>query len=281
MTIFSGELHAFDTKLATLYGLEESIILHHFLHWIALNKRKGHNKREGRYWTYQTQEDILAHFPYFKNKCKVRRILESLVKRNILVKGNFNKLNLDRTVWYAFYDEHLFLDEPKQNSPQKPPYVKSDTCISQIRHMDKSDMTYAEVISDTPIPDNKPKTDNKREERESVRARTEAEASSPPQKIDPFELHGKFVRLKKAELEELKANHGDKVVEECIDKINDFLASTGKKPYKDYAATIRIWIKRDAEKATAPKFTNFNSKVDRRARDKDGNVVENEYKDLF
>lgn len=55
---------------------------------------------------------------------------------------------------------------------------------------------------------------------------------------------GKFVKLKKEELKDLFDKYGHVAVKELIDDINDYLSSSGKKPYKDYAATIRQWAKR-------------------------------------
>lgn len=61
---------------------------------------------------------------------------------------------------------------------------------------------------------------------------------------------GKFVRLMQDELVELQNQYGEKDVCDMIDQINDHLASTGKKPYKDYAATIRNWMRRRQSQPT-------------------------------
>lgn len=55
---------------------------------------------------------------------------------------------------------------------------------------------------------------------------------------------GKFVSLEKEEHKKLCDDYGFEVVSGLIDEINDYLASSGKKPYRDYAATIRQWIRR-------------------------------------
>lgn len=57
-------------------------------------------------------------------------------------------------------------------------------------------------------------------------------------------LFGKSVQLTIEAHEELEAKYGKDLVAEVIEQINDYLAATGKKPYKDYAAAIRNWIKR-------------------------------------
>lgn len=79
---------------------------------------------------------------------------------------------------------------------------------------------------------------------------------------------GKFVHLTKEEYEALCKQHSVPLITEMIDLINDYLSSTGKKPYKDYAATIRNWIRRQKK---SPHQTGQN---DRWPKDKDGNRID-------
>lgn len=116
MTFSSSQHHSFDVNLATQLGsIELAILVHHFQFWINHNKKSGKNKIEGRTWTYQTREDIAAHFPYW-NSDKVKRLLDKLVKLKVIKKGNFNKLVMDRTCWYSFENEKMFtMDENVQS----------------------------------------------------------------------------------------------------------------------------------------------------------------------
>ena len=100
--------HSFDSELAAQYSIEEAIMIHHFQFWISKNKRLKRNNHKGRTWTYETIEEIAAHFSYW-SRDQVKRILNKLVKNNIIIKGNFNKKKYDRTVWYAFKDEEKFI----------------------------------------------------------------------------------------------------------------------------------------------------------------------------
>ena len=54
--------HSFDVYLAEQYGIHEAILIHHFQHWIMVNKNLKRNFRDERTWTYQTLQDIAAHF---------------------------------------------------------------------------------------------------------------------------------------------------------------------------------------------------------------------------
>lgn len=100
--------HSFDTNIAQEYGVDEAIMIHHFQYWIQYNAQLNRNFREGRTWTYQTIDEIKANFPYW-SKDQVKRVVKKLEEREVLVKGNYNKVNYDRTVWYSFKDEEKFM----------------------------------------------------------------------------------------------------------------------------------------------------------------------------
>ena len=113
--------HSVDVELASEYGIEEAILIHHFQHWVGVNKRLKRNEHEGRTWTYQTFEEIAAHFSYWSPD-KIRDIIARLTEgrsrraknkdqkefESVLITGNFNKSKFDRTTWYAFRDQEKF-----------------------------------------------------------------------------------------------------------------------------------------------------------------------------
>lgn len=67
---------------------------------------------------------------------------------------------------------------------------------------------------------------------------------SPPEGGNARVACGAFVKLTTEEREALEKFYGAQRVEGLIEEINDYLASTGKKPYKDYAAVVRQWARR-------------------------------------
>lgn len=136
--------HSFDIHLAKEIGLEESIMMKHIAFWIRKNKHNKKHKHDERTWTYNSVSAFDGLFPYF-TKSQIRRILKSLVDKNLIIEGNYNSAKYDRTKWFAIVDEQRFVDLNK--------------CNSSNAQMDLSKHTNAIVEIDKPIPDSK--TDNK------------------------------------------------------------------------------------------------------------------------
>lgn len=107
--------HSFDIDLAKRYGVECAILIHHFQHWIRVNRRCKRNIRDGKCWTFQTRKEIQAHFGYWTFE-EVKYLCEKLVALDVLVTANYNKIKIDKTLWYAFKNEELFgVDDESSN----------------------------------------------------------------------------------------------------------------------------------------------------------------------
>lgn len=128
-------IHQFKTALAKIYGIEEAILIHNFYHWIIENKANDRNFYDGRFWTYNSQRAYTELFPYL-NEGKIKRTINNLIEKGLLMKGNYNTNQYDRTNWYAFTDEGL--------------------SIVQNYYIDWSKMTNGRVENSRPIPNNKP-----------------------------------------------------------------------------------------------------------------------------
>lgn len=83
-----------------MYGIEESILLHHFYYWIAKNAANNKHFHEGLYWTYNSKKAFADFFAYM-NETKIFRVIKNLEEKGIIVKGNFNTDKWDKTNWYA------------------------------------------------------------------------------------------------------------------------------------------------------------------------------------
>ena len=100
--------YLFDAEIAALYGVDEAIMIYNLSYWIRKNQANKKHFYEGRYWTYNTAEAFAKLFPFW-SAGQIRRILNSLEKKDVIVTGNFNPSAYDRTTWYAFSDSFLKL----------------------------------------------------------------------------------------------------------------------------------------------------------------------------
>jgi len=160
----SGVIHSFDIQLAQVYGMQEAIVIHHLLFWVKYNQNLKRNFIDGRTWTFQTMDEIAAHFPYLSRN-QIVDILEKLCTGKsrkkkgddldfdpVIMKGNHNKSSYDRTIWYAFVDEEKWCRQiPKcilEND--KMEFVKSQngSCQKATPIPD----TKTDINTNTPIP---------------------------------------------------------------------------------------------------------------------------------
>jgi len=96
-----------NTELACLIGLNEAIVLQQLHYWIDKNKTAKVNFRNGRTWTYSTIQDYRDRdFPFWSFNT-VKRTITNLANMGFLLKGNYNKLKIDKTCWYAIDYEGL------------------------------------------------------------------------------------------------------------------------------------------------------------------------------
>ena len=116
-------MHSFNTEYAKRFGVIEAILIHNFQFWIEHNIDQKYNFYDNRIWTYITLKELAKNFEYLSEK-QVRSAIERLVNANVLVKGNYNKLSFDKTIWYAFvnenefvkpYDSRVFTSAPRGN----------------------------------------------------------------------------------------------------------------------------------------------------------------------
>lgn len=128
-------VHQFKTALAKLYGIEEAILINNFHYWIKENKANDRNFFDGRYWTFNTQKAYADWFSYL-SEGRIKRTINNLVEKGILMKGNYNANQYDRTNWYAFTDEGL--------------------AIVQNYYIEEPIMTNGRAETGRPIPNNKP-----------------------------------------------------------------------------------------------------------------------------
>lgn len=117
------------------YGIEEAVLIENLVHWIQKNKANNKHYHDGRYWTYNSAKAFAEQFPYM-NESKIKRVIGKLIEIGVVMKGNYNENQYDRTCWYTFTDKGL--------------------AIVQNCYFHSSKMTNGKVQNGLTIPDNKP-----------------------------------------------------------------------------------------------------------------------------
>lgn len=100
--------YSFNAAVAVKYGVEEAVLIHNLYWWISKNKANNKHFYDGRYWTYNSRKAFAELFPFWTNK-QMRRICNSIEKQGAAIVGNYNKNQMDRTLWYALSDIVLSL----------------------------------------------------------------------------------------------------------------------------------------------------------------------------
>lgn len=222
--------HSFDIHLAQTYGMKEAIIIHHFQHWIRINKKLGRNEFEGRTWSYQTVKEIAAHFLYM-TESEIYETIEKLCRGKgrrakhqqfepVLVKGNFNKSKYDQTTWYAFVDEEKF------------------GILAQAKILDFGASQDRKKLQPTSIlcTDTKPDTKTKREREGASTSRTSISKEPKIQR----KIH---VATTDFEHQKLIDQLGIEVTNQCYKKLSEWKEDTPQSKWKvsDYRSILR-WV---------------------------------------
>lgn len=114
--------HFFDVKVAEEYGVEQAIMIANFQYWITHNAANKKNFYKNKYWTYNSYKALSLIFPYWSEK-QVRRILADLLEKQVLEADCFNKMDYDKTKWYAFINEARWLNMPIPGARSDTPPV--------------------------------------------------------------------------------------------------------------------------------------------------------------
>ncbi len=83
-------------SLAIKYGLNEAIIIQQLHYWLV----RSTNIEQDRKWVYNSISEWHKQFPFWSEKT-ISRILKKLCEVHLVIKGNFNKMPMDKTLWYT------------------------------------------------------------------------------------------------------------------------------------------------------------------------------------
>ena len=142
--------YSFNTQHAVQYGLDEAVMLHNLLYWLAKNKANGSNIHDDKVWTFNSASAFAELFPFW-NQRKIARILLSLERQGAIESGCYNKAGYDKTKWYS--------------SPLLDSLTNSVQSNDQICPIDTPDLSNRLTSFVQPIPNGKQQieTSNKKE----------------------------------------------------------------------------------------------------------------------
>lgn len=157
--------HLFDVEIAKSYGIDVAVFLENLSFWIIKNQANKEHFHDGRYWTYNSLDAFTVIFPYLSKK-QIRRIIDKSFKEDLIVKGNYNQIGYDRTVWYSLSDKGHAL-------------FGMEICPNE--QIDMPKWAHQNVQTGTPIPyintDNKP--DIKDKDKAQRKKRVDAVSEQP------------------------------------------------------------------------------------------------------
>lgn len=211
--------HKFNIELATkLNDIPSAILIDNLYFWIMKNCANNKHLYDGRYWVYNSQNAWAKLFPYLTTR-QVGYAIKKLLDEDIIMKGNYNKSNYDRTLWYSFSDNGITI---LQNYGY---------------HFTKLSNGYDKIV--TPIPDNKQDINTK-------------ENNNNMDIIIKENLNTTIKRFKKPTIEEIQKYCDERKNGICAERFYAYYESkgwvVGKAPMKDWKQAIITWEQNNKDK---------------------------------
>ena len=234
----------FDPEIAKRYGVDAAVMLWNLDFWIQKNKANGKFYYLGRYWTYNSAAAFAELFPFWTQK-QITRILSKLEDAGVILSGNWNDNQYDRTKWYAI--DYAVLNGENAN-PQ------TGKCISPNGQMDFPERENGFPQTGNPIPDSNTDIiadvieigDNARETR-SPRGTSESK--------NCLFIDSRFADFD-AFAEQFKGDDYAGVdIRYYYEAVKNWSASNGAKK-KDWIATAKNWMHRDHKEGKLVRIQN-------------------------
>lgn len=132
--------------LATIIGLNESIILQQIHYWLKNKEQARRDYIKGRHWVYNTYEQWQQQFPFW-SKMTIRRTITKLENQGLLLTANHNKAGFDKTKWYTI--DYSALGKLFSSSVQNEHIVCSDCTDGTGQNEHTNTIEYTETTSET------------------------------------------------------------------------------------------------------------------------------------
>jgi hypothetical protein len=176
-------------SLAFAIGEKEAMFLQQLHYWL----QHSHHKEEGRLWVYNTYKEWHRQFWWWDIRT-VRRVVDKLKERGIIITAHLSKTPFDRTLWYSIDYEKLaeieaevkpqidaIFDEDKMNESIGAicphPSDSNDMGVGEMSQLDKGEMSTSEGGEMSTCYNNRLPIDNTRE---YIYARARDEGADAP-----------------------------------------------------------------------------------------------------
>lgn len=228
--------HSFDIGIAKKYGVQAAVILNHLYFWIEKNKANGENFYDGQYWTYNSKRAFTELFPYMTER-QIDYALKKMVDDGLIVKGNYNVVAYDRTLWYSITKKGYSII---QNCEMEETKLASATNkIVQPIPYNNTDIEEKENIKDESFIKEKEYSMSKAVSLE------QANNSNNPSNVDLPTLETTPKRFRKPTITEINDYCQERNNGIDAEMFFDFYESKGwkigKYPMKDWKAAVRTW----------------------------------------
>lgn len=225
-------VYNFDAEIARIYGVDNAVMIWNLQYWIEHNEANGKHFYNGRTWTYNSVDAYSKIFPFW-SKGQIRRILNSLEEKGVIVTGNFNEDARVRTTWYAFTDSFQQMHLSKSANG----IIETEKCREDSININN---TTKQIKN----------TDNKAAEGDLFPSSSEPVTTSKPRRTSEalclFE-NSRYADFQKFESEFTAPEFSDIDIAYYYHAVADWSAQKGKK-MRDWIATARNFIRGDMEK---------------------------------
>lgn len=94
-------IYMFHKEIAEEFGLAEATLFYHIAYWVRRNRKEKRNYHDGKYWVYNSAQELADGPHKYLSVYQIRRALNHLVDEGMLQLGRYNKKGYDRTYWYT------------------------------------------------------------------------------------------------------------------------------------------------------------------------------------
>ena len=236
-------IHAFDTDLAELVGVDAALIYYHFEYYCQLKEQTGLDIYEGRAWTYSSLSELQEKHPYM-SVYAIRQAVKTLLDKKLILRRNdLNKVGYDRTYWYAVCEyQHTDLSKTTDR------FAETVTPICRNQHTDLSKTTQGGVEINTRVCGFQHNNTNTTTNTTTNTIKKETKA-----KKDTF---------KPPTLEQVREYCQDKGYTINPETFIDYYTSNGwhvgKNKMRDWRAAVRTWVNKDKDRKPKSKSLPFD-----------------------